>query len=94
MFRWPHEPAESRDTEVDDIGVELAIDGVLGVENFGERFEHVDGCGVGLGTRGVIVFALLEESRQHGMASVSSENFEAGILLTQVGDPLAHGQER
>ena len=92
-FRWPHEPVESHDTEVDDIGVELAIDGVLGVEDFGEHVEHVDGCGAGLGARVVIVLALLEESRQCGMASVRSENFEAGILLTQVGDPLSREQQ-
>ena len=94
VFGWSHKPVESHDAEFDDVGVECPVNWMFGVEDSGEHLEHVDGRWVGFGARVVIVFAFLEESRQYGMVPSFSENFEAGILLTQVGDPLAHGQER
>ena len=86
------EEEEGDDGEVDDVGVEGSPGGMQDVEGVEETPQDGEVTRVGACFGVVFVFEGLEESSEYGM-EVCCVRDEAGIRLTQVGDPLADGLE-
>jgi hypothetical protein len=55
VLRWAEEPVEGDDGEVDDMAVDLAVDGVVGVKDFEECADDGDVSRVGAFGRVVFV---------------------------------------
>jgi hypothetical protein len=55
VLRWAEEPVEGNDGEVDDMAVDLAVDGVVGVEDIEEFADDSDVSRVGSFGRVVFV---------------------------------------
>ena len=88
------EPEEGDNDEVDGVGIEHAIDWVVEVQGIHEGLQDGDVGWVGAGGRFIFVSEGFEESSEYGMELVGQWALLAGIAAGQVGDPLAHGQER
>ena len=91
VFSRSEEPEEGDDDEVDGMRVELAIHVVGGVEDLLELLDDGDVARVDSGCWGVLPPESPEKSIEYGMELVLSREL-SGIRLTQVGDPLSHGQ--
>ena len=94
VFGWAQQPEEGDDDEVDGGAVECAFDGMVGVQGIDEALEDGDVGRVGSFGRFIFISEGLDKSSEYGMEPVGVRALLAGIEATQVGDPLAHGQER
>jgi hypothetical protein len=90
VFGRTEQPVEGNDDEVDNVGVESAVLGVLSVEGVHEAADDGDVRWMSPGGWIVFVPESLEESSEYRIVSEGSVSFFSGIPATQVGDALAH----
>ena len=85
------EPEEGDDDEVNGVCVEPPIHAMGGVEDRLELLDDGDVARVDTRGWGVLPAEATEESSEYGMELVLAREL-SGIRLTQVGEPLSHGQ--
>lgn len=92
VFCWAKEPEECNDDEVDGVGLEVSKPLVVEVEGIPELADDGDVDGVGTRLWRVFVSEACEEIIQYGI-ELACSRVDAGILSTQVGEPLPNGGE-
>ena len=85
------EPEEGDDDEVDDVGVEGSMLRVVEVEGVNEPSQDGDVGWAGSACGVVVALEGFEERSEWGMELFGSKAFP-WVVLTQVGNALAHGQ--
>ena len=92
VFGRAQEPEETDDGQVNDVFIGLSFECMSGVQDVVEASQdlHVDGIGTCLGR--ILVSHGLDKSMEYGMELGGSRSRFAGIVSTQLGDPLAHCQ--